>query len=53
MEKIIKSNIQFKFVPLINLKKAEIIKLLSESKIYMDFGFFIPVRTIYQEKLRY
>ncbi len=39
MQKIIESNTEFKFIPLINFNKKELIKILSESKIYMDFGF--------------
>ena len=39
MKKIIESNQEFKFVPLTNLKKKDVIEKLSESKIYIDFGF--------------
>jgi len=39
MKKIIEENSNFKFIPLVGYSLNEIIKILSESKIYMDFGF--------------
>ena len=39
MKKIIESNSMFKFVPLANLSKSDVISKLSKSKIYIDFGF--------------
>ena len=39
MKEIIKSNPDIKFIPLINYSIDELIKVLSNSKIYMDFGF--------------
>ena len=39
MKKIMKDNSNLKFIPLINFSMNELIKILSESKIYMDFGF--------------
>ena len=39
MNKIIKKNPFIKFVPLKNYTTKELIKMLSVSKIYMDFGF--------------
>ena len=39
MKEIIKSNPDIKFIPLINYNIDELIKVLSNSKIYMDFGF--------------
>ena len=38
-KKFIELNSDLKFVPLINLNLKELIAILSESKIYMDFGF--------------
>ena len=39
MKKIIKTNPDKKFIPLINLSIKELIEVLSKSKIYIDFGF--------------
>ena len=39
MKKIIGNNPNLKFVPLIGYDMNKIIEILSESKIYMDFGF--------------
>jgi hypothetical protein len=39
MQKIIDTNPEFKFVPLKGYTMHEIIDILSESKIYIDFGF--------------
>lgn len=39
MSEIIKLNPNVKFIPLINLSINEVIRILSNSKIYMDFGF--------------
>ncbi len=39
MNEIIKKNSDIKFHPLINYNIDELIKILSKSKIYMDFGF--------------
>ena len=39
MNEIIKSNPDVKFIPLINYSIDELIRVLSNSKIYMDFGF--------------
>ena len=39
MKRIIEGNPNVKFVPLINYNMKEEIKILSESKIYIDFGF--------------
>lgn len=39
MKKIIRDNSNIKFIPLIDYNMNELIKILSESKIYMDFGF--------------
>jgi len=39
MKKIIDDNSNIKFIPLIGYNMSELIKILSESKIYMDFGF--------------
>ena len=39
MDKIIKKNPNVKFIPLRNYTIDELIRILSESKIYMDFGF--------------
>lgn len=39
MNKIIDSNPNIKFVPLYNYTIKEIIKILSKSKIYIDFGY--------------
>ncbi len=39
MDQIIKKNPKIKFIPLKNFNMRELIKILSESKIYMDFGF--------------
>lgn len=39
MKKIIEDNSNIKFIPLIGYNMYELIKILSESKIYMDFGF--------------
>ena len=39
MKKIIKTNPDKKFIPLINLSIKELIEVLSKSKIYIDFVF--------------
>ena len=39
MKQIISSNKDIKFLPLINYNISELIEILSNSKIYMDFGF--------------
>ena len=39
MKKIIKTNPDKRFMPLINLSIKELIEVLSKSKIYIDFGF--------------
>ena len=39
MDKIIEANPDIEFIPLKNYNMDELIKILSESKIYMDFGF--------------
>lgn len=39
MTRIIKNNPHVKFIPLTNYSMYEVIKILSQSKIYMDFGY--------------
>jgi hypothetical protein len=39
MFRIIKDNPHIKFIPLKNYSMFEVIKILSKSKIYMDFGY--------------
>ncbi len=39
MNQIINKNPNIEFIPLQNFDMSELIKILSESKIYMDFGF--------------
>ena len=39
MDAIIKTNPHIKFIPLKNYTTKKLIRILSESKIYMDFGF--------------
>ena len=39
MNRIIDSNPDLKFIPLSNYSMNEVIQILSQSKIYLDFGF--------------
>lgn len=39
LKNFIKLNPQYKFIPLINYSLKDVIKILSKSKIYIDFGF--------------